>query len=178
MYSVPEQITRASAAGVETFVSIANTTFAGVERLAALNLNAARSFLEDSVTRTRTLLEARDMQALVSLQGELARPDSTKAATYSRRLYEITTQTQEALSQVVEGRFSELNKNIDLALDKAVKKAPPGSDLAVNAVRSARQVANEAYDKMSLAARQATELTEANLAIAMVIAVKSGKSGA
>jgi hypothetical protein len=67
---------------------------------------------------------------------------------------------------VVEAQVSELNKNLTLALDEAVKTAPAGSDLAVNALRSAIAAANTAYDSMTKAAKQAGEITEANIAAA------------
>jgi phasin family protein len=180
MYNVSEQLTSTNKAGVETFMTIANATFAGAERLAALNLNAARTFIENSAANTRALLAVKDLEALVSLQKSLAQPDAEEAADYSRRVYEIATQTHEALSQVVEGQVSELNKNLGLALDKAVKTAPAGSDLAVNALRSAISAANSAYDSMSKAAKQATEMAEANLAAATaaVTPIKSGKKAA
>lgn len=178
MYQVSEQISSTNKAGVETFMTIASATFAGAERLAALNLNAARTFIEDSAANTRALLAVKDVEALVSLQKSLAQPDAEKATDYSRRVYEIATQTQEALTQVVEARVSELNKNLGLALDEAVKTAPGGSDLAVNALRSAISAANSAYDSMSKAAKQATEMAEANLAAATaaVTPIKAGKS--
>jgi hypothetical protein len=103
---------------------------------------------------------------LVALQKSLAKPDTEKAADYTRRVYEIATQTQEALSHVVEAQVAELNKNLGLALDEAVKTAPAGSDLAVNALRSVISAANSAYDSMSKAAKQASEIAEANLAVA------------
>ena len=164
MYNVSEQLSSTNKAGVETFMTIANATFAGAERLAALNLNAARSFVEDSAATTRALLAVKDVEALVSLQKSLAQPDTEKATDYSRRVYEIATQTQEALTQVVE----------------AVKTAPAGSDLAVNALRSAISAANSAYDSMSKAAKQATEIAEANLAAATaaVTPKKTGKKAA
>jgi phasin family protein len=180
MNKVSEQISSTNKASVETFMTIANATFAGAERLAALNLNAARSFIEDSAANTRALLAVKDVEALVSLQKSLAQPDAEKATEYSRRVYEIATQTQEALTQVVEAQVAELNKNLGLALDEAVKTAPAGSDLAVNALRSAISAANSAYDSMSKAAKQATEIAEANLAAASsaVTPKKAGKKAA
>lgn len=180
MYNVSEQFSSANKAGVETFMTLANATFAGAERLTALNLNAARSFVEDSAANTRALFAVKNVEALVSLQKSLAQPDSQKASAYSRRVYEIATETKEALSQVVEAKVSELNKNIDLALDKAVKTAPAGSDLAVNALRTAISAANSAYDSMNKAAKQATELAEANLAAATgaITPIKGGKKAA
>lgn len=180
MYNVSEQINSTNKASVETFMTIANATFAGAERLAALNLNAARTFVEDSATTTRALLAVKDVEALVSLQKSLAQPDAEKASDYSRRVYEIATQTHEAVSQVVEAQVSELNKNLGLVLDNAVKTAPAGSDVAVNALRSAISAANSAYDSMSKAAKQATEMAEANLAAATaaVTPKKAGKKAA
>ena len=70
------------------------------------------------------------------------------------------------MTQVVESQVSELNKNLGLALDEAVKTAPAGSDVAVNALRSAISAANSAYDSMTKAAKQASEIAEANIAAA------------
>lgn len=180
MYYVSEQIASANKAGAETFMTIANTAFAGVERLAALNLNAARNFVEDSAANTRALLAVKDMEAMVAMQKSLSQPDTEKATVYSRRVFEIAAQTQEALSQVVEAQISDLNKQLGVALDKAAATAPAGSDLAVNAFRSAITAANSAYDSMSKAAKQATETAEANLisATAAVIPKKAAKKAA
>lgn len=180
MYNVSEQLASANKAGAETFMTIANTAFAGAERLAALNLNAARSFVENSAANTRALLAVKDVEAMVAMQKSLSQSDAEKATDYSRRVYEIATQTHEAFSKVVEAQVSELNKNLDLALDKAAKTAPAGSDVAVNALRSAISAANSAYDSMSKAARQATEIAEANLlaATAAVTPKKATKKAA
>jgi len=180
MYNVSEQLANTHKAGVETFMTIANATFAGAERLAALNLNAARTIMEDSAAKTRALLAVKDVEALVSLQKSLAHPDSESLSTYSRRVYEIASQTQEALSLLADIQISELNKNLGLALDKAVETAPAGSDVAVNALRSAISAANSAYDSMSKAARQATEIAEANLVVATaaIIPIQAGKKAA
>lgn len=175
MYNLSEQISRTHAAGVETFMTLANATFGGAERLAALNLNAARSVLENNVLNTRALMAGEDVQSFVSLQSALATPGSEKALTYSRRVYEITAQTQEALSQAVNERLSELNKNLDQALEKVAKGAPAGADLAVNAARATLAAANSAYSSINEAAKQATGLAEANLAAALALAAKSSR---
>lgn len=172
MNKISEQISNTNKAGVDTFMTFANASFAGAERLAALNLNLARNFFEDSTASTRALLAVKDVEALVALQKSLTHPDTEKATTYTRRVYEITTQTQEALSQAVEAKVAELNKNLDLALDEAVKTAPVGSDLAVNALRSVISAANSAYDSMNKVTKQATEIADANLAVAAAAIIR------
>ena len=63
-------------------------------------------------------------------------------------------------------RFADANKNLTSALDKAVKSAPAGSDVAVAAVKSALAAANQAYDAFSKASKQVAEATEATMTAA------------
>lgn len=173
MYTTPEQFAGANKANVETLMTIANTMFASAERLAALNLNAARTLLEDSVSTAKTLLAAKDAQELVGMQATLAQPAFEKAVAYSRSVYEISTQTQDEFSKILDSQYVEMNKNVTSALDKAVKSAPAGSDVAVSAVKSAIAAANSAYETMNKAARQVAEMAEANVAAATAATVKA-----
>ncbi|MBS3936376.1 MAG: phasin family protein [Sulfuritalea sp.] len=173
MYTTPEQLAGANKAGVETLLTIANTAFASAERLAALNLNTARTLLEDSVSNAKTLLAAKDVQELMSMQAALAQPTFEKAVSYSRSLYEIANQTQEEFSKIFDSQYVELNRNVASALDKAVKNAPAGSDVAVAAVKSAIAAANSAYETMNKAAKQVAEMAEANVAAATSATVKA-----
>ena len=169
MYDVSEKLSSASKTSVETLVNMANTAFGGMERLAALNLNAARTLMEDGAANTRALLGVKDVQGLVSLQTMMAQPGLQKATVYSRSVCRIAADTQEALSEVVEGQVCELSQSANQALDEAAKTAPPGADLGVNAMRSVLVAANSAYDSMSRAAKQVTEMAEATLADATVV---------
>ncbi|GAB4171927.1 MAG: phasin family protein [Rhodocyclaceae bacterium] len=173
MYKTPEQFAASNKASVEALLAMANATFAGAERLAALNLNTARSFLEDGVANVKALLAAKDVQDAVALQSGFAQPVMERAVAYSRSVYEISAQTQEQLAKVIESQFSELNRNVTVALDQAAKSAPAGSDVAVAAVKSAIAAANSAYDSMSKAAKQVAEITEANVAAATNATVKA-----
>jgi phasin family protein len=172
-YVTPEQFVAANKTSIETMLTLANTAFATVERLAALNLNTARSLLEDGVANTKALLAAKDVQELTNLQISLAQPVVEKAVAYTRSVYEITSQTQEEVSKVFEGQMAEVNKGVATALDKAAKSAPAGSDVAVAAVKSAIAAANSAYDSMSKAAKQVAEIAEANVAAATNATVKA-----
>lgn len=168
MYDVAEKLSSASQASVETLVNMANTAFGGMERLAALNLNAARTMMEDGAARTRALLEVKDVQGLVSLQTMMAQPSLQKTTVYSHSVCQIAADTQEALSDVVEGQVSELSQSATQALDEAAKTSLPGSALGVDAMRSVLVAANSAYDRMAKASKQITEMAEATLAVASV----------
>jgi phasin family protein len=173
MYSTPEKVSAANKNNVESLMMLANTAFASVERLAALNLNTARTLLEDTVANTKTLLDAKDVHELVDIQTTLAQPSVEKIVAYSRSIYEIASQTHGELTRIFENQFAESSKTMTAALDEAVKNAPAGSDVAVVAVKSALAAANSAYDSMTKAARQVTEITEANLAAAANATIKA-----
>jgi phasin family protein len=166
MYVTPEQIQAAGKAKVETILSLAATQFAAMEKLATLNANAVKSAFEDSLTNTRALFGAKDVQEFVNLQSTLTTPAIEKAIAYSKSVYEVATETNSEFSKVAEKRVAEWNENFSALLDKAVKNAPAGSDVAVAAVKSMIAAANSAYDNMSKVAKQATEIAEANVAAA------------
>lgn len=171
--TTPEQIANANKANIETLLTLTNTAFASAERLAALNLNTARQFLEEGVAQAKALLAAKDVQELMSLQSGLAQPMIEKTLEYTKNTYEIAKETQEQVAKIIEAQVAELNKNVSAMLDKAAKNAPAGSDIAVAAVKSAIAAANSAFDTMNKAAKQVAELAEANVAAATSATVKA-----
>jgi phasin family protein len=173
MKATAEQFANANKATLETLVTVAHTAFASAERLAALNLNTARALLEDSVANAKALLAVKDVKELISMQASLAQPATEKLVAYSRGVYEIATETQGELSKVAEVQVSDIKTNVASALDKALKHAPAGSDVAVSAVKSAIAAANSAYDSMTQAAKQAGEVAEANVAAATTATVNA-----
>lgn len=177
-YAIPDQITAANKASIETLLTLANTAFASTERLAALNLNTARSVLEDSVSSAKGLFGMKDPQELIGYQTSLAQPAVEKAVAYSRSLYEIASQTQEEVGKVFEAKFAEMNKTVTAAIEQATKNAPAGSEGAVAAMKSAIAAANSAYDNVAKAVKQVTEMTEANVAAVTSATVKAATTSA
>ena len=173
MFATPEQFAAANKAAVESLLNLANTALASAERVAALNLNTARSVLEDGVSNTKALLGVKDVQEALSVQSTLAQPNVEKAVAYSRSVYEISAQTQEEFAKVLEAQFGGFQKQVADLLDKAAKSAPAGSDVAVAAVKSAIAAATSAFDSMNKAAKQVAEITEANVAAATNATVKA-----
>jgi phasin family protein len=175
MYVTPEQVVASNKAGVEALIGLAHTQFAAFERLSALTFNATKAAFEDSVAHTKALLAVKDVQDLVNLNAAVAQPAIEKAIAYSRNVYDVATQSQGEVTKLVEGQAGEFNKSMVTLLDKVVKNAPAGSDVAVAAVKSALAAANTAYDSISKAAKQATELAEANFAAATAVAKETKK---
>src|SRR3954453_4902554 len=166
MYVTPEQIQAAGKANVESFLAVANTQFAALEKLANIQASAMKSAFEDSIANTRALLGAKDVQEFVTLQNSFAQPAIEKAIAYSRSLYQVATEANAELSKVAERRAAEWNENFVGLLDKVSKNAPAGSDVAVAAMKSMLAAGNSAYDNLTKIAKQATEIAEANVTAA------------
>ena len=171
----PEQFSAANKAAVDSLLSVANTALASAERIATLNLETARSVLEDSVSGVKALMGAKDPQEALSIQASLAKPSVDKAVAYSKSVYEISTETQEQLSKMVEAQFGDFQKTVGAMLEKAAKSAPAGSDVAVAAVQSAIAAANSAFDNFRKTAKQVTDIAQNNVAAATSATAKAVK---
>lgn len=178
MYATPEKFADTHKANIESMLVLANTAFASAERLAALNLNTARSMMEDTAANTKALMAVKTPQEMLALQTSLAKPALDKAVAYSRSVYEIATQTQEVLGKMVEGKVAEIKGNVNTALDQAAKHAPAGADVAIEAVKSAIASAENTLETMNKAAKQAVEMAEANVAAATTATLKNFKKAA
>lgn len=172
-FASPELFAAAAKSNLESAVTLANTSFARVERLSALNLNTARATLEDSIAATKTLLAVKDPQELVKLQAELAKPMQEKAVAYGRSVYAIISEGQQEFVKFFEAQVAEMNSKFLAALDQAAKSAPAGSEAAFAAIKQGVAAANSAYDNVSRAAKQAVETAEANVVATTESAVKS-----
>jgi len=162
----PEQFAAANKATVDSLLSVANTALASAERIAALNLNTARSVLEDSASGVKSVLAAKGPQEALAAQSSLAQPAVEKAVAYSRSVYEITSQTQQELVKMVEAQFGDFQKSVAGMIDLAAKSAPAGSEGAISAIQSAIAAANSAFGNMNAVAKQFADAAQANIAAA------------
>ncbi len=175
-YLTQEQIVAANKANLETLFGLTNKAFEGVEKLVELNMQVARTTLGEAVDHARATFAVKDAQELLALQAGMLQPSAEKAAAYSRHLYDIVAATNAELSKTAETQFAELQKSVMTVVDSAVKNAPAGSENAVTLVRSAISAANNAYESVHKAARQAAEIAEANFNAVTTNAVKATES--
>lgn len=173
MSLTPEQFTNTSKAVVDSLLSLSNTALASAERIAALNLNTARSVFEDSVSSTKALLDAKNPQEAIAQQASQVQPNVEKTVAYTRSVYEITAQAKDEMTKLIEAQYGEFQKRLSSLLDQSTKTLPIGSDVAVAAVKSAINATNSAFDSLNKAAKQVSEITESNVAAAANAAVKA-----
>lgn len=170
-----EQIVAAQKANLETLFDLTNKAFEGVEKLVELNLQVAKASMGEAAETTKAALAVKDAQELLSLQAGLLQPAAEKAAAYSRHLYDIAAATNAEVTKVAEAQVADLQKSFAGIVDTAVKNAPAGTENAVALVKSALAAANNAYDSVHKAAKQAAEVAEANFQAVSNTAVKASQ---
>ena len=173
-----EQILASHKASLATLFDLGQKAFEGVEKLVELNLQVAKAALGEVADTTRAALSVKDAQELLALQATMLQPAAEKAASYSRHLYDIAAATQAEVTKVAEAQFAEAQKNFAATVDAALKNAPAGSENAVALVKSAMAAANNAYESVSKAAKQAADVAEANFTAVTNTAVKASQAAA
>lgn len=171
-----EQVMAAHKANVETLFGLTNKAFEGVEKLVELNLQVAKAALGEVADNTRAALSVKDAQELLALQASMLQPSAEKAAAYSRHVYDIAASTNAEVAKVAEAQMAEAQKKFTNVVDTAMKNAPAGSENAVALVKSAMAAANNAYDSISKASKQAADVAEANFDAVTSTAVKASQA--
>lgn len=170
-----EQFAAANKATVDSLLAVANNALATAERVAALNLGAARGALEDSASTAKAVLAVKNPNDAAALQSSLVQPAAEKMAGYSRALFEISSDSQQQFAKLVEAQFADYQKQVSGLVEQAAKAAPAGSESIVAAMQQAIGAANTAFGNLSAFAKQFNEVAQANVAAATSGAVASGK---
>ena len=176
MNFTPEQMIAAHKANVETLFGLTHKAFEGVEKLVELNLQVAKASLIEVAEATKAAMSVKDAQELMALQTSLLQPSAEKAAAYSRHLYDIAASTNAEVTKVAESTLADTQKKMLSVVDNAVKNAPAGTENAVALVKSAVAAANNAYESVHKAAKQAAEVAEANFTAITNTAVKASQA--
>lgn len=154
MFKSPEKFSELGKSGIEAALRVAQISMEGAERLARLQLETARQFMEDNVKNAQALSDPSSPDQNVQLRAKLAESTFARAMDYSRSLYEVVTETQEQLTQLMEDRLANYSREMHGALDEAAKNAPAGAEVAVTAMKSAISATTAAIENLTRAAKQ------------------------
>jgi len=171
-----EQIVTVQKSNVETLFGLTGTAFEGIEKLVELNLQVAKSAIADAAANAKAALSVKDAQELLALQSSLLQPAAEKAAAYSRYVYEIAASTGAEVTRVAEATTAEAQTKFMSIVDTAVKNAPAGTENAVALVKSAVAAANNAFESVQKATKQAAEVADANFQAMSSTAVRATKT--
>ena len=163
MYAINEYFADFNKASVDQATKLANATFVGLEQLVNLNLSLAKANFDVSTKNFKAMSEITDVQDLVAFRTKVTETGVETALAYSRDAYEIVSGTGSEVTKLFENGFSTMNKNLAAVVDKAVKSAPAGSDVAVTALKSTMAATTAAIDSLTKATRQVVDFTDASV---------------
>ena len=172
----PEQVLASNKASVETLFGLTTKAFEGVEKLVELNVAASKAALTEAAANTQAALSVKDAQELLALQASLFQPLAEKTAAYSRHLYDIASGTGAEFTKVFEAKTAEAQQAFATVVDNAAKNAPAGSETAVAVMKSAVAAANNAFESVQKAVKQASDVAEANFNAVTNAAVNAAKT--
>lgn len=178
MALTPEQLIATHKANLETLFGLTTKAFEGVEKIVELNVAASRAALTEAANHTQALLNVKDAQELLTLQSSLFQPLAEKTAAYNRHLYNIATSTSTELSKTLEAKAGEFQQGFNNLVESTAKNAPAGSETAVAVMKSAVSAANNAFESVQKAVKQASDLAEANLKAVSATAASATQAAA
>ncbi|MES2362236.1 MAG: phasin family protein [Pseudomonadota bacterium] len=178
MMLTAEQIIASHKANIETLFGLTHKAFEGVEKLVELNVQATKAALAETANHTQAVLGVKDAQELLALQAGLVQPLAEKTAAYSRHLYDIASAAGADIGKTFEAQTADAQKKFAGLVDNAAKNAPAGSETAVAVLKSAVAAANNAFESVQKAVKQASDIAESNFNTVATSAVNATKTAA
>lgn len=167
MFTIPEQFSTATKANFEAQVALmttlVNKTFESVEKLTDLNMNLAKTSLEESTLAAKQLFSAKDAQEFFSLSAAQGQPNAEKALSYGRHVVNIATSAQAEFTKAAEAQIAENSRKVVALVDEVTKNAPAGSETFIAFFKSAVGNATAGYEQLSKTTKQAVETLESNI---------------
>jgi phasin family protein len=162
----------------EAWLTIVNQNFALGEKLTNMTLEMLRGNMERFAQQSQTLMAQKEPQAAWQEMQKFLSSNLEELMNQQRKVAELLKQHRNELSKVAEEQINAINKEIAELLDNLAKSAPAGSEVAINAAKSALAATSAAYENIQKAFQQVNEIVEANLTAATNAATKAVSTAA
>jgi phasin family protein len=161
-----DQVAATRKANLDLFFGLSSRAVEGIEKLAALNMQAIRATLSDAFDVAQKSFSVKEPQDWLALQTSVAAPIAEKAQSYSRQMFDIVAATQAEFARIGQAQGEAYGRQMQTVVEHASQNAPSGSEAAVAALHSAIAAANTLYETLQGAGQQAVEVTRSNLDMA------------
>ena len=142
MTNVQTQFAEFNQTALQVAIGFANLSVENAERLVYLNLESAKSAIEESAEQAKALSEVRDVQELAALRAKAAESSLEKVLAYSRSIYELANEAQNKVTQLLGEQFNIINQNFLNAAEDAVRNTQNGVGSAFGAMTQSQQPSN------------------------------------
>jgi phasin family protein len=168
MFTNPEQFANVTKAlfefQLETFNTLTSKAVQGVEQVVALNMATAKSQVADGLATGKEMSQAADPKAAMSLAAAKLQPGVAGAAAYNQQLGVIIAEIREEFTRAADAHVAEAKSNLSALIYDVTKNVRPGSENAVQIVKTAIDNAFSGYEQVTKATKQAVQSVESQIA--------------
>lgn len=135
---------------------------ASAEKVIELNMNAARTSMQENSTLANQVLASKSAGDLQFLFAALPQATSTKAIAYGHHLTSIAADACTEIARSTQSEVAELTGRMCSLLDQASRNMPAGSENVVALTKAMVTSANSGYEQAVKTAEQAAHTIEEN----------------
>ena len=182
MFTSPEQFASATKTlfdlQMQTFDMLANKTVKGLEQVMALNMATARSTMDKTLEASRDLSQARDARAAFDALSARMAPDMTGSVEYRDQMKVIIEEMQSEFRRAADVHVAEAKSTLSALIYDVTQNVKPGSENAVEIIKSAIENAFKGYEQVTQATRDAVKNVEEQIAKASSLVTPGGEKAA
>jgi phasin family protein len=182
MFTNPEQFASATKTlfdlQMQTFNALASKTVQGVEQVVALNMATAKNSVERTIAAGQEMSQAKDPKAAIDAISARVKPGMANAAAYGDELKTIIEDMQKEFRQAADTHVAEAKTTLSALIYDVTQNVKPGSENAVEVIKSAIDNVFQGYEKVTQATRQAVQTVEEQIAKATAQVMPRADAGA
>lgn len=167
MFTNPEQFASATKTLFElqmmTFNALTSKTMKGVEQVVALNMQTAKNSIDSALARGKQLSEAATPKDAADIAGGV-RPDAAGAIAYGNELIAIIDEIRSEFNEAADHHLAEAKITLTALIQDLTENVKPGSENAVQVMKTAIETAFNGYEQVTQATRQAVKSVEEQIA--------------
>jgi phasin family protein len=179
MMQIAEKIVALNKKQAESLFQALQIGFDAWERLIQLNLEAAKSLVQEGMASTESLTSVKDVAAYTAWANGQLPSGMDKLSGYSRNLYEIGGQVSNALGDLLEQTLLSTNQEVVEWVDDVLKASSiPQPEVTAAAAKVAMANAKSVIEGISKAVRHTAGYADANVRAAAAATAEAVKNTA
>lgn len=149
-----EAITTAQKASADTAVALMKSSLDTIERLAAINLNTMRDVLQTSAEQSNKMISASSLGQAATAPQDAAQPSLQLTRAYYHRVYDLMTEMQEQLTQVMRAHYSAMSESASAVGEQVGAKAPAGGEAFAAAMKAMLDSSAQTFERLNQMSHQ------------------------
>ena len=147
---------------IKLFTAMTACGLASTEKVIELNMNAARTSVEENATLANQVLASQSTSDLQLILAALPQATSTKAIAYGHHLTSIAADACTEIARSTQSEVSDMTNRFCSLIDQASRNLPAGSANVAALTKAVMTTANSGYEQVVKTAEQAAHTLEEN----------------